>query len=87
MARLTPISRPHALRPMAADIADAPDCHIAWKRVLRALDRAERAGEETGDWDAFRAIALPLAERYHTDDHCGEKMVDDQLSQWRALNR
>lgn len=86
MARLAPISRTKALRPMAADIADAPDCYIAWKRVLRALDRAERAGEETGDWDAFRAIALPLAERYHTADFCGERQVDAELSKWRALN-
>ena len=78
MARLAPISRPKALRTMAAD--------IAWKRVLRALDRAERAGEETGDWDAFRAIALPLADRYHSDDFCGERQVDAELSKWRALN-
>ena len=75
------------LRPMADDIADAPYGGHAWMRVFRALDRAERKGEETGDWTAFQEIAVPLAARYHTEDYRGEKMVDDQLSQWRALNR
>lgn len=75
------------LRPIAADIADAPLEGHAWKRVFRALDRAEREGESSGDWTAFREIAIPLAAVYHTDDYCGERRVDDELRTWRALNR
>lgn len=83
MPRLAPISRPRPLRSIEKDIEDAPDCHSSWLRVFRALDRAEKEGEQTGDWTAFRAIAIPLAARYHTDDYCGEKQVDDQLLSFR----
>lgn len=75
-----------SLPSLASDIANAPTCYAAWKRVFRALHRADLDGQATGDWTAFQAIATPLVAAYETADFGGERQVDDQLSKWRALN-